>query len=90
MSEEFKKMILSKWKGKITYPFNYKDFEELTELIELFENKNKDLQQRIDKAIEYVQNGRDGKGQSYVDFVRYVSIDDDKKLLSILQGKEME
>lgn len=46
------------------------------------------LQQRNDKAIEYIANGRDGKGQSYVDCVRYVSIDDDKKLLSILKGED--
>lgn len=46
------------------------------------------LQQRIDKVIEFIQNGRDGKGQSYVDFVRYVTVDDDKKLLSILKGED--
>lgn len=54
------------------------------------EKENKELQQRIDKAIGFIQNGRDGKGQSYVDFVRYVSIDDDKKILDILQGKEVK
>lgn len=87
MSEEFKKMILSKWKGKITYPFNYKDFEELTELIELFENQNKVLQQRIDKAIGFIDMIYETGSYS-----KSTGLDDEevKELYSILQGKEME
>lgn len=66
-----------------------KRFKKIPDYEELLK-ENKDLQQRIDKAIEFMKNGIDGKGQSYVDFVRYVSIDDDKKILDILQGKEMK
>ncbi len=87
MSEEFKKMILSKWKGKITYPFNYKDFEELTELIELFENQNKDLQRRIDKAIGYMKSIEMDKTDKYIPIRDY---DEYQYLLSILQGKEVK
>ena len=84
MSEEFKKMILSKWKGKITYPFNYKDFEELTELIELFENQNKDLQRRIDKAIWLLDLFISDTDLSRYDFLK-ILMDVKKKL----KGKEM-
>lgn len=85
MSEEFKKMILSKWKGKITYPFNYKDFEELTELIELFENQNKDLQRRIDKAIWLLDLFISDTDLSRYDILK-ILMDVKKKL----KGKEME
>lgn len=74
-------------KQRKEYQETYKDVrEEIKDL----KTKNNDLQQRIDETIEFIQNGRDGKGQSYVDFVRYVSIDDDKKILDILQGKEVK
>ena len=83
--KNLKKMILSKWKGKITYPFNYKDFEELTELIELFENQNKDLQRRIDKAIWLLDLFISDTDLSRYDILK-ILMDVKKKL----KGKEME
>lgn len=58
-------------------------------LCEAVNDKN-DSQQRIDKAIEYIQNGKNGKGQCYSCCVRKVSIAEDKELLSILKGKEVK
>ncbi len=44
----------------------------------------------IDEAIEFVRNGRDGKGQFYKCCVRKVSMKEDEELLEILERGKNE
>lgn len=62
------------------------DYEQLLK-------ENKDLQQRIDKAIEYIENERSESAERqgfYNCFPDDLYISNIEELLSILQGKEME
>lgn len=59
-----------------------KENKEMIKDIEYYKNKSERLQQRIDKAIEYVKNIQ--RVDNYLDGI---PCDD---ILSILQGKEMK
>lgn len=53
MVEKFENMnmkdvILENWKNKISFPFNYKDLEELEEMIDYYEGENKELKKQLE------------------------------------------
>lgn len=76
-----KEIILGNWRSKIGYCFNYKDLEELEIIINYYEEVNKELHNKIDKAIEYIEETLDLK-EEYTDEVECVVVD----LFEILKG----
>ena len=72
---------------KILYGFYNKDcyFDTpLYEAIPFILKENKDLQQRIDKAIEYIKECTSSPDE----YENFISTSETKKLLEILGGKE--
>ncbi len=72
-----------------------RQFKKVPTIDELFkENKTlrKQLEEKdkiIEKAIHFIRNGRDGKGQFYNCCMRKVSMQEDEELLEILErGKK--
>ena len=59
MVEKFENMnmkdvILGIWKNKISFPFNYKDLEELEEMIDYYEGENQELKKQLERKYEKV------------------------------------
>ena len=52
MNANIRDCILNKWKGKLSYPLNYKDIEELEGIINYYEQQYEHLQKKLNKAIE--------------------------------------
>lgn len=51
-----KEMIEQFFKGKVGYVFNYKDLKECMELIDAMFADKKQLEDKINKTIEYIKN----------------------------------
>lgn len=69
MTEKFedikmKYVILETWKNKLGYPLNYKDIEELENIIDYYKQESEQLNERIDKAIEYIEKASDWEWES--------------------------
>lgn len=51
-----KECILDKWKSKLSYPLNYKDIEELENIIDYYEQQNQKLKDRIEENKEDISS----------------------------------
>lgn len=84
-----KDCILEVWKGKLSYPFNHKDLEELEKIIDYYEKENQQLKSQLQQRDDVINECRrhvsslSSKGR---DCMIYADVK--KDILDILNKKE--
>lgn len=80
MSEErlvnlnMKDCILEKWKGKLGYPLNQKDIEELEHIIDYYEQENQQLKEQLEVSKQYEDYYKDLCDKALKTGGKYISV----------------